>query len=72
VICKDQGEFPLDQKNLFIHHVVLFSLYEFSPIWVSHSKFLMRQHQHKVYVVSSIFPVEVFKDDTLWHSYCCI
>jgi hypothetical protein len=37
----------------------------FSPVWVSHSKFLTRQHQHKAYVVSSIFPVEVFDDDTL-------
>jgi hypothetical protein len=72
VFCKDQGEFSLDRKNLYLHHVVLFSLYEFLPDWVSHSKFLTRQHQHKVYVVSSIFRVEVFKDDTLWHSYCCI
>jgi hypothetical protein len=31
VICKDQGEFPLDRKNLFLHHVVLFSLHEFFP-----------------------------------------
>jgi hypothetical protein len=72
VICKDKGEFPLDRKNLFLHHVVLFSLHEFFPVWVSHSKLLTRQHQHKAYVVSSIFPVEVFEDDTLWHSYCCI
>jgi hypothetical protein len=56
VIRKDQGEFPFDQKNLFTHHVVLFSLHEFFPVWVSHSKFLTRQHQHKAYVVSSIFP----------------
>jgi hypothetical protein len=72
VFCKDQGEFSLDRKNLFLHHVVLFSLHKFFPVWVSHSKFLMRQHQHKAYVVSSIFPVKVFEDDTLWHSYCCI
>jgi hypothetical protein len=32
-------------------------LHEFFPVWVSHSKFLTRQHQHKAYVVSSIFPV---------------
>jgi hypothetical protein len=32
----------------------------------------MRQHQHKAYVVSSIFPHRVFDDDTLWHNYCCI
>jgi hypothetical protein len=31
VICKDQGEFPLDWKNLFLRHVVLFSLHEFFP-----------------------------------------
>jgi hypothetical protein len=37
----------------------------FFPVWVSHSMFLMRQHQHKAYVVSSIFPVEVLEDDTL-------
>jgi hypothetical protein len=65
VFCKDQGEFSLDRKNLFLHHVVLFSLHEFLPIWVSYSKFLTRQHQHKAYVVSSIFFVEVFEDDTL-------
>jgi hypothetical protein len=65
VFCKDQGEFSLDRKNLFLYHVVLFSLHEFFPVWVSHSKFLTRQHQHKAYVISSIFPVEVFKDDTL-------
>ena len=65
MIRKDQGEFPLDQKNLFTHHVVLFSSHEFFPDWVSHSKFLTRQHQHKAYVVSSVFPVVVFKDDTL-------
>jgi hypothetical protein len=72
VICKDQGESPLDLKNLFLHHVVLFSLHEFFPVWVSYSKFLTRQHQHKAYVISSIFPIVVFEDDTLWHSYCCI
>jgi hypothetical protein len=31
VICKDQGELPLDRKNLFLHHGVLFSLHEFFP-----------------------------------------
>jgi hypothetical protein len=36
----------------------------FPHVWVSHSKFLTRQHQHKAYVVSSIFTVEVFEDDT--------
>jgi hypothetical protein len=65
VIYKDQGEFPLDRKNLFLHHIILFSLHEFSPIWVSHSKFLMRQHQHKAYGLPSIFPIAVFKDDTV-------
>jgi hypothetical protein len=41
---------------LFVHHFVLFSLDEFLlPFWVSHSKFLTRQHQHKVYDVLSIF-----------------
>jgi hypothetical protein len=55
-ICKDQGSFPFDRRNLSIHHVVLFSLHEFSDVLVSHSKFLTRQHQHKASVVSSIFP----------------
>jgi hypothetical protein len=57
VICKDQWEFSLDRKNLFLHHDVLFSLHEFSHVWVSHSKFLLSQHQHKSYDISSIFPV---------------
>jgi hypothetical protein len=61
VICKDQGEFPLDWKNLFLHHAVLFSLHEFFLVWVSHSKFLTRQHQHKVYVSSLIFTMGVFE-----------
>jgi hypothetical protein len=65
VICKDHGEFPLDRKNLFLHHDVLFSSHEFSPVWVSHLKLLTRQHRYKAYVVSSISPVGVFEDDTM-------
>jgi hypothetical protein len=72
VFCKDQGEFPFWSEELvYTSCCTLFFAWVF-PVWVSHSKFLTRQHQHKAYVVSSIFPIEVFEDDILWHSYCCI
>jgi hypothetical protein len=54
---RSRGVSLLIGNNLSLHHVVLFSLHIFFPIWVSQSKFLTRQHQHKAYVVSSIFPI---------------
>jgi hypothetical protein len=65
VICKDQGEFPLDRKNLFSYHVVLFSLHEFFPYLGLSFKVFNEATSTQAYVVLSIFLVEVFEDDTL-------
>ena len=51
-----------------IWYIVLFSLYEFFLFEVSHIKFLMRQCQHKCYMLFHlVFPTEVFRRWYLKH-----
>jgi hypothetical protein len=59
------GVFPLDLKNLFLHHVVLFSLHEFSPCLGFSFKVFNEATSTQGICRIIYFPVVVFEDDTL-------